>query len=430
MTIRASQHRIHMVLTIPTLLVLFVSALEAQQVHNFWIKVSNFTCTPICIQVDQRGIFFVGDAYNGVFRSTDGGHNWVQVCNGLLDLRVVTIAVGPTGDIFAGTWGGGNSNPVRGIFRSTNEGEAWVKLGSDVIKSAVWAITFNSKGHIFVGTYEQGVFRSTDGGASWLQKNVGLPKLYVWSLATDSRDRVYAGMFDGFVAHSTDNGDNWVPAESGLTWPSFQCLAVGPRDRVYAGGDGGGLFYSDDFGRSWQYVSLGSFPGPYYAVGSIVINRLGYIYISATNGPFRSRDGGTTWQQMNSGLGQYVGRLALDSAGFLYTQTPEGFFRTTDLTTDIPASPTQEPRHFELYQNYPNPFNASTSISFSISKPSRVALRVFDLLGVEVAVLLSNDLATGNYTLQWNSPQFPSGSYYYRLESADLMQTRKLILLK
>jgi hypothetical protein len=93
------------------------------------------------------------------------------------------------------------------------------------------------------------------------------------------------------------------------------------------------------------------------------------------------------------------------------------------------------PRQFELAQNYPNPFNPSTSIRYSVPVESRIHLRVFDLVGREVASLVDQLQAPGSYLVSWQGTDnlgvtLPSGVYFYRLESAGNQLTKKMILLK
>lgn len=85
---------------------------------------------------------------------------------------------------------------------------------------------------------------------------------------------------------------------------------------------------------------------------------------------------------------------------------------------------------FELSQNYPNPFNPATNISYSISKRALVQLKVFDMLGREVAVLVNDVRNAGEYTVHFNAGSLPSGVYCYRLQSDNEIKSRKFILLK
>jgi len=93
---------------------------------------------------------------------------------------------------------------------------------------------------------------------------------------------------------------------------------------------------------------------------------------------------------------------------------------------------------FKLEQNYPNPFNPKTTIEFSIPSKSHVNLTIYNALGEQINTLISEDLASGNYSTNWDASSFASGVYYYKLSVGDpstgsgstFVQTRKLILLK
>jgi len=94
------------------------------------------------------------------------------------------------------------------------------------------------------------------------------------------------------------------------------------------------------------------------------------------------------------------------------------------------------PNNFMLYQNYPNPFNPSTTINYQLPTNSFVTLKVFDILGNEVAMLVNEEKKAGNYNIKFSVGQItnlsylPSGIYYYRLQAGDYGETKKMILLK
>jgi Lysophospholipase L1 and related esterases len=85
---------------------------------------------------------------------------------------------------------------------------------------------------------------------------------------------------------------------------------------------------------------------------------------------------------------------------------------------------------YVLGQNYPNPFNPATTISFSFPTQSFVSLKVFDALGREVSILLSEQLSAGTYLRQWDATGLASGVYFYRLQAGSFIETKKLILLR
>ena len=100
------------------------------------------------------------------------------------------------------------------------------------------------------------------------------------------------------------------------------------------------------------------------------------------------------------------------------------------IVTGITSERTVIPSLFELYQNYPNPFNPSTIISFSLPTRSFVSLKVFDLIGREVATIVNEELAAGAHKRQWDATNISSGIYFYRLWAGTSTETKKLVLLR
>lgn len=99
-------------------------------------------------------------------------------------------------------------------------------------------------------------------------------------------------------------------------------------------------------------------------------------------------------------------------------------------TSVIGRNETETPDKFSLAQNYPNPFNPATTIGFTIQTAGFTSLKVFDVLGKEVATLVGEELTPGSYSVHWNAAGFSSGMYFYRLESNNFSMTKKLILAK
>jgi hypothetical protein len=97
-----------------------------------------------------------------------------------------------------------------------------------------------------------------------------------------------------------------------------------------------------------------------------------------------------------------------------------------DGSEEILSSPVE----FALEQNYPNPFNPTTTINYSIPEAGNVELKVYDVLGNEVADLVNQEMAPGNYSANFDASSLASGIYIYRLQTGSLIQTRKMILMK
>ena len=87
-------------------------------------------------------------------------------------------------------------------------------------------------------------------------------------------------------------------------------------------------------------------------------------------------------------------------------------------------------KEFSLSQNYPNPFNPNTKINFAIPKGEFVSLRVYDMLGREVKVLVSENLAAGEYQADFDAKGLSSGMYYYSLRAGEFVDVKKMVIVK
>jgi len=126
-----------------------------------------------------------------------------------------------------------------------------------------------------------------------------------------------------------------------------------------------------------------------------------------------------TFEDKNLNPGKYIYRLKqVDNNGnYLYYE----------LSTLVEI---RAPDKFELKQNYPNPFNPVTKIKFEIPKTSIVKIRIFDISGREITVLLNEKLNAGSFEIKWNASNFASGVYFYKIETPDYCKTMKMMLIK
>lgn len=140
------------------------------------------------------------------------------------------------------------------------------------------------------------------------------------------------------------------------------------------------------------------------------------------------------WSSANY-VPQIVEQLALENYGFVWVglDAPSNwrvYYDASNITTSITNNGSNTPGTFALYQNYPNPFNPVTNINFDVPKNGYVTLKVYDILGKEVQTLVSRDLSSGSYTVDFNASKITSGVYFYRLEAGDYVETRKMVLVK
>ncbi len=123
-------------------------------------------------------------------------------------------------------------------------------------------------------------------------------------------------------------------------------------------------------------------------------------------------------------LGQAaIGSDASHQAGFWYS--------TFDMVTSVEQLEDEfVPTEFRLEQNYPNPFNPSTTIRFALPKTSNVTIKIYDVLGRQVATLVDEEYQAGVYKVVFEAGELASGLYIYRIQTQSFTQSRKLMLLK
>jgi len=153
-------------------------------------------------------------------------------------------------------------------------------------------------------------------------------------------------------------------------------------------------------------------------LNSVNLSSLGEPITS--NGPWNEQN----LQNIRDNIYPYVIRA---TAGLLYW-----FGTETMLITDIEDEnlQTSKPSKFTLNQNYPNPFNPTTIIQYAVSNRQFVSLKVYDMLGNEVVILVNSEKPSGVYEVEWNAIGFPSGVYFYQLQTEGYIETKKMMLMK
>ena len=106
--------------------------------------------------------------------------------------------------------------------------------------------------------------------------------------------------------------------------------------------------------------------------------------------------------------------------------------RFAEVVTAIAVGPYETHSHYtySLLQNYPNPFNQETTINYTLPIQSQHTLKVYNLLGAEVATLVNEVKPAGAYSVTWNARRFASGIYFFRLEADGYHNVKKMVLLK
>lgn len=381
------------------------------------------------LAVNDDGQVFAGSAL-GLYRWRDNIEGWTKLDSGLTTADIVSLAIGHDRVIFAGTSG-------KGVFRSTDNGESWTAANNGLTNGFVYCLAIDPSGRIYAGTnYGGGVFRSLNNGDTWVPVNSGLTNRWVLSLAIDSHGQVFTGVEYGGVYRSMDYGENWSSVLFGVDAKS---LTVNSNGDIYAGTKDYGIFRSVDHGDSWESAN-GSLSHLY--VWSLLTNARGEIFAGTIgDGVLCSSDNGQTWNKLNTGLidtsDVYVFSLARDKNGFIYLgSNGHGVFRSVEstavpeLVSGVKDISVTWPRLYSLKQNYPNPFNPSTRFEFSIPREEFVTLKIYNLLGEEVAIVVAEKRVAGRYKVNWDAAGFSSGLFFYRFQAGDYVQVKKLTLMR
>jgi hypothetical protein len=178
----------------------------------------------------------------------------------------------------------------------------------------------------------------------------------------------------------------------------------------------------------------------HYFNHGLVCDAEGKIYAGATyQGNFYCIDNnGVVLWTLDLGEYEYDSCPAIGSDGTLYIglhisslfqHHEKNLIAIRDTVTSVPTIDPKE-LSYSLEQNYPNPFNPTTHIRYTISQSGRVFLKVYDILGKEVAILLDRYQERGEYDVIFQSQNLTSGIYFYTLTSGNFTATNKLILLK
>jgi hypothetical protein len=421
-------------------ILLLTNNIQAQQWK--FLGLSNENITAIAVDWSNPEVIYAGSGSDfsagtvgGIFKSKDGGSSWDTLINGV---TVKAITIHPINSKIIYVTLGINDLTWSGIIKTTDAGNTWIEADSGIniiqydIGPRTLVIDSQHPDTLYAGTagFDPGkLYKSTNGGGSW---SAMTPLINgVISLAIDTRNTnylYYGTDWDGNLYESKDGGITWDT--TGLTNQGMiEDIEINPNTSsiIYASTNMDGFFVSTDSGKTWAAENNGlTIP---IAIGKIQIfvsDSITNIYIRAFLSGIYLLNNNLDWEKVGFDS-DYVSTIYLFNYK-LYAGTIEGIY-VSDLITSVNKN-YEISKSFYLYQNYPNPFNPATIINYDIPKAGYVTLKIYDILGREVAALVNQNLNAGLHTINWDASRFASGIYIYQLRAGNFISTKKMLYLK
>ncbi len=397
--------------------------------------------------IDNNNTWVCG--YSGtVLRTTNQGFNWMNVSgNGIpstiqlinvwgIDANTALVA----GYIGSDTW----------VYRTSNAGANWTQVFTET-GGFINGLVIRLDGSGFMTGDPVGgrwsLWKTNNNGVTW--DSTGLYLVQSGSetgynnCVSVAIKRIWFGTNNSRIYYSSNNGANWsiqtASPETQITaiWFDMNGSATG-----YCGGNN--IHKTTNYGANW--VSIGG-PGTGLILGVAGLTMWGgnLWYVRSGSSVIYFGYGEGTWFSQHTapaGTYRHVTTDRIPNQPFLgyAVRTNGGISFTQIFVQGIKNLGGEIPESFSLSQNFPNPFNPNTKIRFAVTSLDNglqpiVQLKLFDVLGREVATLVNEQLQPGTYEAEFDGIDFPSGVYYYTLEadpetSSGFREMKKMVLIK
>ena len=314
----------------------------------------------------------------GIRNTTDGGFTWnLQSSSNVNSIFFLNQDFG---------WACGENGL---IIATTNGGLNWVSQISGGTGS-LRAIQFVNQNIGWASESSGQLRKTTNGGSNWILAAFGIAG-NISSLFFTNENTGWIAGGTGVISKSTNGGVSWIPQNSGII-SDLNSIYFPNSSTGWAVGAAGKILWTSNGGSNW--FSQNGYTGKYLTSVKFVNHATGWIV----------GDEGTIIKTIDGG-----GTVGINT-----------------ISTEVPSG-------FSLNQNYPNPFNPVTVIRYAVPKYSFISLKIFDVMGREVALLVNENQQAGTYEYSFNINEhtnIPSGVLFYRLQSEYNSLTKKMILLK
>ena len=425
---------------INTLICFFVFILSVQAYsQDTWLQQDSPTtvCLRKCIFADTLNGWVMGDS-GVILHTSNGGVNWILQNQNfehyLIDIFFLNKFTG-----WAIAWSISFNNGTT-IYHTTNSGYNWNSYQYPDTTLFIGSIYFLDSSKGFFGTsYPNGqIYRTTNGGGDWVQCGIDSSVFAHFSIRKIKFYNQYTGFclggyidIAGVIWRTTNSGINWTAQAVGAE-PINDIEFIDSLGYVAVGGDyeyGPSIVKTTNSGVNWDYQTLNEF-GIAYSI-SFRTNSEAWIPLGFAQNFLKTKNTGNNWSLLQAPdstelydlvFVDYRNGWTVGNKGRIYKYNPN--------SSIIIGSQNIIPNSFYLYQNYPNPFNPKTTIRFTISDVRFTILKVYGILGNEIATLVNERLSAGSYEVDWDGSNFTSGVYFYKITSGDFSDIKKMILLK
>lgn len=432
--------------------------------QNQWTLVSSFPAPnppANSLSVANPNIMWVVCTATGgaarVYKTTNAGLNWTLANGGLSSQDLYGVSALDASTCWIGTVGGS-------IYRTTNGGSNW-SLQIAVSGSFINGIKmFNPNYGVYIGdptgSGQPYQFRyTTNGGTNWTLSpsapiagsEWGVINAWDWTDSlhfwTGSVNTVPNSTTTKIYYTSTGFPGTWqntlVTGTGGTQGLYYQAVAFVDNNNGLIGSSGSNIIKTTNGGLTFSNVTAPPILGTSFAVMNMTsVKSAGIIRMACDTGGgtilMRTSNLGTSWIQETlppsaavniiadmEFLNEHLGFAVIGSA-----TVPLGGFLKYGPSSSINPINSEVPDGFKLEQNYPNPFNPGTTIKFAVPKAQYVTLKVYNNLGKELDVLVSEFMAAGNYSVFYDAAKLPSGVYFYKITTDSFTDIKKMMLIK
>ncbi len=427
------------------------------------------------------------DDYITIKYSPSGSQLWSSRYNGKGNDQDIpsAILVDGLGNIFVTGYsvGATTSEDYATIKYNSGGSQQWIatynnKLMDDI--DIATSMVLDGSGNIYVTGYSIGTGSQEDyatvkynsaGVELWNKRYNGTGNGYdiTTGLALDAAENVYVSGYSfgsstaedfATIKYNSGGDELWVARYNGPS-NSFDIttsIAVDNLNNVYIAGysynnatseDYTTIKYSSDGNEMWVASFDGS--GDFDIAKSLKVDNNGGVYVTGSSFNSGTEEDYATIKYNSDGIQQWIetydGKtngsdiatsLVLDGSGNIYVAgySNDGVDNLDYITLKYSQTVGVKqisgliPNNFSLNQNYPNPFNPETIIKYQLPAGNFVSLKIYNLLGKEVASLVNEKQNVGSYSASWNAANYPSGTYFYKLEAGLSTVTKKMLLLK